>query len=104
MQPVVDYFRRLEEAVVRGWNQFWFTPADAYSLALLRLLTGLAACYFVASHTLDLNRWFAADGILTRGRRAKQVPDEPKLPEKPLSRTAALTAGRLAPTVSQGAS
>jgi hypothetical protein len=54
----------LAERFGTAWNRFWFTPSDPYALGLLRLLTGLVALYVHATYTLDILRFFAADGLL----------------------------------------
>ncbi|MFO0819887.1 MAG: hypothetical protein U1A77_18200 [Pirellulales bacterium] len=59
-----SYYATLTEELGSAWNRFWFTPASVYPLAGLRILVGILAFYFVASHTLDLTRWFARDGML----------------------------------------
>ncbi len=58
------YFRDLFEQTGTAWNRFWFTPRDPLVLCVLRILAGLMALFFVVSHSADLVRWFAADGIL----------------------------------------
>lgn len=67
MEAVRDYFRRLTDETGAGWNRFWFTPAAPHTICVLRILVGLAAVYFVASHTADLVVWFGADGLLPQG-------------------------------------
>lgn len=57
-------WQELTKAVGDGWNRFWFTPRDPRSTALLRILVGLAALYYVLSYSSDLLRWFGPDGLL----------------------------------------
>ena len=48
-----------------GWNRFWFTPSDPYTLCPMRLCIGLLALYFQLTYTPDLTRFFAEGGLLT---------------------------------------
>ena len=59
-----SYYSQLTTGIGRSWNKFWFTPSDPFSLAAIRIATGLMALYYVASHTADLTRWFGPDGLL----------------------------------------
>lgn len=63
---MADPSRPESEAAALGerWNRFWFSPRDPFVVSLLRALTGAMAVYFVASHSLDLVRWFGPNGIL----------------------------------------
>src|ERR1043166_5964407 len=46
------------------WNRFWFTPADALPVCLLRICVGvLAAVHFLAMGR-GLDRWYASDGLM----------------------------------------
>lgn len=59
------YFAELSESLGRGWNRFWFTPSDAYTLSVLRIVLGLTATFYLLSHTADLVRWFGPRGMLS---------------------------------------
>lgn len=59
-----SYWSRLAAAFGNGWTRFWFTPTDPLPLGLIRLLTGLAAIYFVATYTPDLERLFGPQGLV----------------------------------------
>ncbi|MBI1900636.1 MAG: hypothetical protein HYS13_05940 [Planctomycetia bacterium] len=59
------YFATLIERFAAGWNRFWYTPADARPLAVMRIVTGVVALYLLASLTPDLVTFFSNDGILT---------------------------------------
>lgn len=59
-----NYFQSLSQGVGGAWNRFWFTPADAYPLAVLRIFVGLASLAYLASHSSDLVRWFGPSGLL----------------------------------------
>jgi hypothetical protein len=58
------YFATLTERFAAGWNRFWYSPAEARPLALMRIVTGLVALYILASLTPDLATFFSRDGIL----------------------------------------
>jgi hypothetical protein len=47
-----------------AWNRFWFTPADPFSLAIVRVLVGVLALYWLATFTPDLERYFGPAGLL----------------------------------------
>jgi hypothetical protein len=53
------------EAIGDGWNRFWFTPADPLPCCVLRIAVGLIAVLHFAFLRADLDRWYAADGLLT---------------------------------------
>ncbi|HEY1601113.1 MAG TPA: hypothetical protein VGG64_16035 [Pirellulales bacterium] len=61
---VNDYFRELTERFAQAWNRFWFTPSDALTLSVMRILAGLIALYTIATYTPDLELLFGADGLL----------------------------------------
>jgi hypothetical protein len=55
------------KSAVRGWDQFWFTPAPPHTLALIRILGGGLLFYTHAVWALDLDAflgrhsWLSAD-------------------------------------------
>lgn len=51
-------------AVGDGWNQFWFAPASARPLSLVRIMTGLLTIVYFLSFTSDLKRWLGPDSLL----------------------------------------
>lgn len=55
----------LLEAFGRGWNRFWFTPADPLPCAVIRCLAGLIAAAYFVLQTASLELWYAPDGLLT---------------------------------------
>jgi uncharacterized membrane protein YphA (DoxX/SURF4 family) len=59
---VVDYFR----TVARGWNAFWYTPADPTLLGLLRILVGSMLLYTHGIWGLALEDFFGPDGWISR--------------------------------------
>jgi hypothetical protein len=54
----------LPERFGAAWNRFWFAPADAFSLAVLRILAGLLTLYALATLTPDLVRFFGPSGLV----------------------------------------
>ena len=62
--PDRSYFTELTEAFGRGWNRFWFTPADPLPCCILRMATGAIAAAHLLSLSPDLARWYARDGLL----------------------------------------
>ena len=50
--------------VVKGWNHFWFNPADPHTLAAIRILGGLMIFYTHVVWGKD------SDGKLLRGQIA----------------------------------
>ncbi len=62
---ITNYFREFSEGLGHGWNRFWFTPREPWTLAVLRLLVGLLATYALITFTPDLVDWFESDGLLT---------------------------------------
>jgi hypothetical protein len=59
------YFAEVAESFGRGWNRFWFTPADPVPCAVLRIAVGLLAALHLASLSPDLDRWYGRDGLLS---------------------------------------
>ncbi len=48
-----------------AWNRFWFTPHDAFSLAVLRIVVGLILLYWLATWTPDLTAFFGPRGMVS---------------------------------------
>jgi hypothetical protein len=62
-----SYLTELSEELGAAWNRFWFTPAEALPCCVLRIAVGaIAAAHFLAI-SLDLERWYARDGLLPPG-------------------------------------
>ena len=53
-----------KQTIGSAWNGFWYKPRDHRSVSALRILVGVLVFYFLLSHTADLTKWFAADGLL----------------------------------------
>jgi hypothetical protein len=58
------YFTELADALGSAWNRFWFTPADPLPCAVLRIAVGLLAIGHFLSLGIDLDRWYASNGLL----------------------------------------
>ena len=43
---MLKYLQRLSEKGGAGWNRFWYTPSDPYTLGVMRLLVGLVMTYW----------------------------------------------------------
>ena len=56
------YLAGLVEAVRRGWDAFFFTPADPTALALIRIGIGLLAMWSLLVFGLDLQDYFGSEG------------------------------------------
>jgi hypothetical protein len=62
---------------IRGWNRFWFAPADPTALGLIRILCGLTALYIHAAYSLDLQEFFGKEswyGLQTANEFRKEAP------------------------------
>ena len=66
---MADRFRssiaRLGAALSTEWNRFWFTPAPAQRLAVVRSLAGGLGLLLAWSWAGDLMAWFGPDGIVS---------------------------------------
>jgi hypothetical protein len=62
MTSVLSNLRGYFADAWRAWNQFWFTPADPATLALIRLLAGGLLLYTHFIWSLDLSGFIGADG------------------------------------------
>jgi hypothetical protein len=50
--------------IAQTWLDFWFAPADAMPLAVVRILTGLVGLALAASYAGDLLTWFGPGGMI----------------------------------------
>jgi predicted DCC family thiol-disulfide oxidoreductase YuxK len=57
-----SYTAELVGAIRRGWNGFFFAPADPTALGLIRVATGLLAFWSLLVLGLDLHDYFGSDG------------------------------------------
>ena len=56
----------LADAIGAAWNRFWFTPAAARPLAIVRIAAGCLALALWLSYGADLDAWFGPTGIVSR--------------------------------------
>ncbi len=77
INAIQQYFARLTQAIGEGWNRFWFTPADPFTVSFLRVIAGVAAVAFVVSHTFGLTDWFASGGWLPVDTVQRVMETEP---------------------------
>jgi hypothetical protein len=55
-------------SALRGWNRFWFSPADPTPLGLIRILSGLFTFYVTLAYSVDLQEFFGPNAwIDSRG-------------------------------------
>lgn len=59
------YLPELIDRFGQGWNRFWYAPAQAHTVCLLRILVGAIAFYLIASFGPDLELFFGSEGLLS---------------------------------------
>ncbi len=59
---VATYPWNLARAAARGWDRFFFTPADPLPVGLIRLVVGGLLAWSLLVAGLDLRDWFGTDG------------------------------------------
>ena len=62
LSDLANYLGRLVTATRRGWNAFFFTPANPTALGLIRVVVGLLALWSLIVLGLDLHDYFGSDG------------------------------------------
>jgi predicted DCC family thiol-disulfide oxidoreductase YuxK len=62
LSDVRTYVAGLAAASVKGWNAFFFSPADPTCVGLLRIAAGLLALWSLFVFGLDLNDYFGSTG------------------------------------------
>lgn len=75
--------------VIAAWNRFWFTPADPISIAIIRIVTGVALLWTHLTTAPDLLEFIGPHAIIDRDamRQLRQVPLEPSMPDAGLLRS-----------------
>ena len=58
---VRHWFRHWAEDAWQSWNAFWFTPQDAATLGLIRILAGAMLLYTHFVWSLDLTGFFGGE-------------------------------------------
>jgi predicted DCC family thiol-disulfide oxidoreductase YuxK len=79
VSDLAAYAAELWGTLVRGWNAFFFTPADPTALGLIRVTVGLLLLYSMGVFGLDLRAYFGSDGwadpeVLIRVVHPEQAP------------------------------
>jgi predicted DCC family thiol-disulfide oxidoreductase YuxK len=62
LSDAANYVAELAGAIRRGWDRFFFTPADPTALGLIRVAAGLLAFWSLLVLGLDLPDYFGSDG------------------------------------------
>jgi hypothetical protein len=63
--------------LIRGWDRFWFSPADPATLGLVRLLAGLLVFYVHLTYSWGLLAYLGPDGWLDHDssiRALREIP------------------------------
>jgi hypothetical protein len=60
--------------VAAAWTRFWFEPADARPLAIVRILAALLGLALLWSYADDLQSWFGPQGMIPPGSTAEWRP------------------------------
>lgn len=60
----VDQRRQPLDAIADTWTRFWFSPADARPLAVVRILAAALGLLLLWSYADDLQAWFGPRGVL----------------------------------------
>jgi uncharacterized membrane protein YphA (DoxX/SURF4 family) len=61
VRPIIAW----SQSILRGWDQFWFTPAPPHTLALIRILGGSMLLYTHAVWSINLNAFLGPNSWLT---------------------------------------
>lgn len=64
MNAVVQPIRNWFVSAAKGWDRFWFTPAQPHTLALIRILTGSMLFYTHLVWSFDLMAFLGPDSWL----------------------------------------
>ena len=62
LRELTSYLAGLTSATVKGWNAFFFSPADPTPVGLMRIAAGLLAFWSLFVFGLDLNDFFGSTG------------------------------------------
>src|SRR5262245_20181170 len=78
VSDLAAYLRELASAARRGWDAFFFTPADPTPLGLLRIVAALLAAWSLFILGLDLHAYLGshgwADPALIRQNQLERQP------------------------------
>src|SRR4051794_37345670 len=64
---VLDVQESWPQRLLRGWNQFWFTPGDPTTLGFVRICCGLIVLYVHLAYTFDLQEFMGNPACLDVG-------------------------------------
>lgn len=59
----LNSLRKMPREAVSAWFRFWFEPADAFLLGIMRLLTGWMLFYNLLVWSLELDAFFGRNGL-----------------------------------------
>ena len=62
LKDLATYLAGLTSAAIKGWNDFFFSPADPTPVGLMRIAAGLLAFWSLFVFGLDLNDYFGSTG------------------------------------------
>ena len=65
MSYEAGYFSRLSDSFGRAWNRFWFEPAEALPLGVLRIGVGAIVVLHLILISSDLGQWYSRSGLVT---------------------------------------
>ena len=71
---ISSYLRELADSALRGWDRFWFTPADPATYCVIRVFAGLMLFYTHLVWTLDLVAFFGPTPWLSVEALRQSIP------------------------------
>jgi hypothetical protein len=80
METIRNYTTEVSSSIASGWDRFWFRPVDPIAVCVLRAIAGLAAVYFLVSHSADLIVWLGRDGLLPIATVRQLIGSSPDSP------------------------
>ncbi len=67
LRPIAGYVAHFARSMAKGWDEFWFTPADPTLLSVIRILAGVMLLYTHAVWGLALDDFFGPRSWLSPG-------------------------------------
>lgn len=64
MSGVLDFAQHKLQAMVRGWNQFWFAPIDLYNVAFVRMCLALTWLAMYTTRFLDFSSIYSDSAVV----------------------------------------
>lgn len=74
MSAVVRYFAELGRGIVRGWDRFFFTPADPTPLGAIRVVAGLLATWNLLVYGMEFTALLGPEGLADPGTVVRMRP------------------------------